>query len=111
MYAPLLQRVEREKLDIAVYEIEQTQLDWDRMKTNAALTLDHLDVNFQRMRRRSFSLRIDVCLSSRIFFELLNPMKLLIKLFFLIFNRMSINFVVTLKKTNYPIPDSSFLQN
>lgn len=37
-------RIEQEKLSIALYEIEQTQLDWDRMKSNARAVLDRLDV-------------------------------------------------------------------
>ncbi len=45
IYKPFLLRVEQEKLSIAAYEIEQTQSDWDRMKTNAQLTLDHFDVS------------------------------------------------------------------
>jgi len=45
IYTPFLLRVEQEKLSIAAYEIEQTQSDWDRMKTNAQLTLDHFDVS------------------------------------------------------------------
>ncbi|CAF1601564.1 unnamed protein product [Rotaria magnacalcarata] len=43
--APRLLRVEQEKLSIAAYEIEQTQLDWQRMRANALLTLDKLDVS------------------------------------------------------------------
>ncbi|CAF3477887.1 unnamed protein product [Rotaria socialis] len=42
--APRLLRVEQEKLSIAAYEIEQTQLDWQRMTTYALLALDRLDV-------------------------------------------------------------------
>jgi hypothetical protein len=45
IYMPFLLRVEQEKLSIAAYEIEQTQSDWDRMKTNAQLTLDHFNVS------------------------------------------------------------------
>jgi hypothetical protein len=48
IYIPFLLRVEKEKLSIAAYEIEQTQLDWDRMKTNAHFTLDHLDVSSKK---------------------------------------------------------------
>lgn len=32
---------------MAIYEIKQTQLEWERMKLNAQLTLDHLDVNLK----------------------------------------------------------------
>ncbi|CAF1940857.1 unnamed protein product [Rotaria magnacalcarata] len=45
--APRLLRVEQEKLSIAAYEIEQTQLDWQRMRANALLTLDKLDVTLR----------------------------------------------------------------
>lgn len=45
VYASFLSRVEQEKLSIAAYELEQTKLDWDRMRTNASFVLDRLDVN------------------------------------------------------------------
>lgn len=48
IYTPYLLRVDQEKFSMALYEIEQTQLDWDRMKMNGQLILDHLDVNFFR---------------------------------------------------------------
>lgn len=44
MYTSFLLRVEKEKLSIAAYEIEQTKLDWERMKANSRLTYDHLEV-------------------------------------------------------------------
>jgi hypothetical protein len=49
IYTPYLARVEQEKLSFAIYEIEQMQLDWDRMKINAQLTIDHLDVSFMKI--------------------------------------------------------------
>jgi hypothetical protein len=65
IYTSLLLRVEQEKLSIAAYEIEQTQLDWERMKINAQLTLDHLDVSLEE----EISIKIKIF---RIYFELLN---------------------------------------
>ena len=47
IYTPSLLRVEKEKFSIAAYEIEQTKLDWERMKTNAHLIFDHLEVNLK----------------------------------------------------------------
>ncbi|CAF0745918.1 unnamed protein product [Adineta ricciae] len=44
MYEAFLLRVEQEKLSIAAYEIEQTKLDWERMKVNAQLSLEDYDV-------------------------------------------------------------------
>jgi hypothetical protein len=44
IYTPFLLRVEKEKSSIAAYEIEQTKLDWERMKANSRLTYDHLEV-------------------------------------------------------------------
>jgi hypothetical protein len=45
MYTSFLLRVEKEKLSIATYEIEQTKLDWERMKNNAQLAFDHYEVS------------------------------------------------------------------
>ncbi len=45
LYTPDIQIIEQERLSIAAYEIEQTRLEWERMKTNAYLTLDDLDVS------------------------------------------------------------------
>ena len=44
MYEAFLLRVEQEKLSIAAYEIEQTKLDWERMKVNAQISLEGYDV-------------------------------------------------------------------
>ncbi|UJR27742.1 hypothetical protein I4U23_009017 [Adineta vaga] len=44
MYEAFLLRVEQEKLSIAAYEIKQTKLDWEKMKMNAQLSLEHYDV-------------------------------------------------------------------
>lgn len=41
---PMLVQLEEEKLSIAIYETDQLQLDWDRMKGNARAVLDRLDV-------------------------------------------------------------------
>ena len=44
IYTPLLLRAEQEKILIARYEIEQMQLDWQRMKFHADITFNDLDV-------------------------------------------------------------------
>lgn len=49
IYTPFLLRVEQEKVSIAAYEIEQTQLDWERMKINAQEALDQLEVSLKSM--------------------------------------------------------------
>jgi hypothetical protein len=43
--APDIKIIEHERLSIATYEIEQTRLEWERMKANAILTLDDLNVS------------------------------------------------------------------
>ena len=40
----ILVQLEQEKLSLAIYETDQLQLDWYRMKANARAVLDRLDV-------------------------------------------------------------------
>ncbi len=49
MYTSFLLRVEKEKLSIATYEIEQTKLDWERMKNNAQLAFEHYEVSLENV--------------------------------------------------------------
>lgn len=36
--------IQEHKLSIAAYEVEQTELDWERMKTDAQQELEHSEV-------------------------------------------------------------------
>ena len=55
IYSPYLRYVDQEQLSIAIYELEQMQLDWERMKINGDLTLNHLDESLQSIKFNEIS--------------------------------------------------------